>query len=69
MKAEGVFAIVVRVFQDRSAWVRISEGAEEGEDVALTADQVGQVEPGEAGWVVGRRGGPRFVRRAPGLKR
>lgn len=65
----GVWSVVVRVFPDGSAWVRIGEGPDEGHDAPLTAAQVGPVELGEAGRLVGgrREGFPfRFVRREKG---
>lgn len=61
----GVREIVVRLFPDGSAWVRIGEGAEEGRDLALTAAQVGPVELGEAGRIAGRGRGARFLRGSP----
>jgi hypothetical protein len=42
------WGVVVRIFPDGSAWVRV----ETGEDLPLTAAQVGPVELGEAGLVV-----------------
>jgi hypothetical protein len=47
---EGEWAVVMEVFRDGSALVRV----EEGRDVALTEEQVGEVEPGEAGRLFNR---------------
>lgn len=58
---DGEWAVVLAVFQDGSALVRV----EEGRDVALHSWEVGQVEPGEAGRLLNRnrRGVPkRFVK-------
>jgi hypothetical protein len=64
MRVISEWAVVVKLFPDGSAWVRIGDGDNEGRDVALTAAQAGPAELGEAGRLVNRgRRDMRFVRR------
>lgn len=65
MDDRGEWAVVMEVFPDGSARVRV----EEGRDVALHSWAVGHVSPGESGRLLGRkrRGVPlRFFPHAPG---